>query len=220
MAMDIMPPTAGQRSKLTGALLPSLQDLAAQLYADKQSGHPGAAWLKYMNWEPDRNNGGPCYHDVWTPDHHRSDSGDRGHIHCSARTDFYLSGTADSYDLVARTMGDTDMFLPTNGSTGEEVKFWQQTLNELGFTPGEIDGDYGAKTQAAVAAFRKSLGVTTNYSNLTGWTAFAIIRALAVKYAGKDGQNGAPGTPGKDGQNGTLTGTLSVTGGSLNVEAV
>jgi peptidoglycan hydrolase-like protein with peptidoglycan-binding domain len=115
------------------------------------------------------------------------------------------------------------MFLPTNNSTGEEVKFWQHMLEELGFTPGEIDGEYGPKTQAAVAAFRKSLGVTTNYTYLTSWTAFAMFRALAEKYAGKDGEPGKNGKDGKDGadvQNGTLTGTLSVTGGSLNVEAV
>ncbi len=127
-------------------------------------------------------------------------------------------------DMVrAELDGDTDMFLPTNGSTGEEVKFWQHMLTELEFSPGDIDGVYGPKTQAAVAAFRKSLGVTTNYTYLTSWTAFALFRSLAEKYAGKDGKNGAPGTPGKDGQdgqNGTLTGTLSVTGGKLTVEAV
>jgi hypothetical protein len=109
MAMDIMPPAAGAKSDLTGQPLPSLQQLAAQLRADKIAGQPAAGFVKYINWEPAGNNTGPCYHDSWMPGYARISSADRGHIHVSARTDYYLSGASDDYDLVARVMGDEDL---------------------------------------------------------------------------------------------------------------
>ena len=46
-AFDVMPPPAGKG-------LPSLQQLGAQMLADAKAGHPGMAWLKYQNWEPER----------------------------------------------------------------------------------------------------------------------------------------------------------------------
>jgi hypothetical protein len=109
MAMDIMPPAAGAKSDLTGQPLPSLQQLAAQLRADKIAGLPAVGFVKYINWEPEGNNTGPCYHDSWMPGYARISSADRGHIHVSARTDYYLSGASDDYDLVARVMGDEDL---------------------------------------------------------------------------------------------------------------
>jgi hypothetical protein len=109
MALDVMPPTAGQTSKLTGRPLPSLAALAAQLRRDRINGHPGAAWVKYMNWEPEGNFVGPCYHDTWQPDYVRYTSGDRGHIHGSCRTDYAASGVADGYDLVDQTEGSGGM---------------------------------------------------------------------------------------------------------------
>ncbi len=129
-AIDIMPPRAGQKSKLTGEPLPTLQKLGAQLVRDKKDGVPGAACLKYMNWEPERDNGGPCYQDGWTPDHYRVASGDRGHIHWSARSDCAKSTLSDDYDLAARAMGEGDVskkdvldglaeFFATAGATGE-----------------------------------------------------------------------------------------------------
>jgi hypothetical protein len=102
MATDVMPPAAGQVSKLTGRPLPSLDRLAARLAADKQAGHPQTAWLKYMN---STDADGHIWHDKWTPDHTRSASGDAGHIHLSCRTDHVTSAAADGYDLVARTEG-------------------------------------------------------------------------------------------------------------------
>lgn len=102
MATDIMPPTAGQKSKLTGRALPSLARLAAQLRADRVSGAPGAVWIKYMNWEPGDGN---CWHDRWQPDYVRTASADRGHIHVSSRSDMAAYTAADGYDLVARTEG-------------------------------------------------------------------------------------------------------------------
>lgn len=108
-AMDIMPPTAGQKSKVNGRPLPSLQQLSQQLYDDKQAGIREAAFLKYMNREPQGNYTGPCWHDSWMPEHSRINSTDRGHIHVSGRSDSVTSDWSDSYDLVARVQGEDTM---------------------------------------------------------------------------------------------------------------
>jgi Putative peptidoglycan binding domain len=44
-------------------------------------------------------------------------------------------------------------------ATGPQVKTLQQALIALGFDPGTPDGDYGAKTQAAVQKFQTSKGL-------------------------------------------------------------
>lgn len=84
LACDIMP----------GGVV-DLAVLGAQIYADKQAGHPGLAWLKYMNWTDAAGN---CWHDTWMPHHARRPSTDRGHIHLSARTDYV--NTSTSYDPI------------------------------------------------------------------------------------------------------------------------
>lgn len=43
----------------------------------------------------------------------------------------------------------------TRGDEGSGVKKLQKWLKKYGFDPGEIDGDYGAKTAAAVKKFQK-----------------------------------------------------------------
>jgi hypothetical protein len=110
MATDIMPPRPGQTSKLTGRPLPSLQRLAAVLRADRIAGNPEAAFLKYMNHEPDGDNTGPCWHDSWQPTYARIASDDREHIHLSARSDSHLSMASDGYDLVARAEENVTIF--------------------------------------------------------------------------------------------------------------
>lgn len=48
------------------------------------------------------------------------------------------------------------------GSYGDGVKWLQWQLNSLGFPCGEVDGDFGGKTYAAVVAFQKSKGLTVD----------------------------------------------------------
>jgi putative chitinase len=45
------------------------------------------------------------------------------------------------------------------GSMGSRVKSLQQALRDKGFNPGEIDGDFGPATEAAVIAFQTSEGL-------------------------------------------------------------
>ena len=45
------------------------------------------------------------------------------------------------------------------GSSGSDVVLLQQSLQNAGFSPGGIDGDFGVGTQAAVIAFQRSEGL-------------------------------------------------------------
>jgi putative chitinase len=45
------------------------------------------------------------------------------------------------------------------GSTGADVSRLQARLKERGFNPGQVDGDFGGGTEAAVLAFQKSAGL-------------------------------------------------------------
>ncbi|MFJ8690270.1 hypothetical protein [Micromonospora wenchangensis] len=110
-AIDIMPPAKGARSKVDGLPLPSLQQLGARLVADRKADVAGIRWLKYINWEPERDNGGPCWHDSWQPNYSRRASSDRGHIHISGLTGFESSTVGADYDPVARIRGGDEMTL-------------------------------------------------------------------------------------------------------------
>jgi peptidoglycan L-alanyl-D-glutamate endopeptidase CwlK len=44
-------------------------------------------------------------------------------------------------------------------SKGSKVESLQQKLKELGFNPGDIDGDFGPATEAALIGFQKSQGL-------------------------------------------------------------
>lgn len=92
--------------------LPSLQQLGAQLLADRNAGIDGIRWLKYMNWEPEADNRGPCWHESWQPGYARRTSSDRGHIHLSGLTGYESSTIGRGYDPVARIRnGGSEMTL-------------------------------------------------------------------------------------------------------------
>jgi Putative peptidoglycan binding domain len=126
---------------------------------------------------------------------------------------------------LATVRGTGGDMLVKKGDSGEEVKFWQYVLADLGYSPGDIDGDYGAKTEAAVNKFRADNNAGPTPS-ITGWCGMALLRKMMDKRAGKDGaagKAGAPGAPGKDGapgQDGTFSGTLEITGGTITARAV
>ena len=52
-----------------------------------------------------------------------------------------------------------NMPLVKTGSRGEGVKTLQSMLNALGYNCGAVDGIFGSKTQAAVIAFQKAMGI-------------------------------------------------------------
>ncbi|MEV0396719.1 hypothetical protein [Polymorphospora rubra] len=125
-AIDIMPPRAGSG-------LPSLQQLGAQILADRRAGVAGISWLKYMNWEPERNNGGPCYQERWTPNYTRRSSTDRGHIHLSGLTGYETSTIAAGYDPVARiragASGGKGFLMALSDAQQKQVWQWAKDNN-------------------------------------------------------------------------------------------
>jgi peptidoglycan hydrolase-like protein with peptidoglycan-binding domain len=46
------------------------------------------------------------------------------------------------------------------GSTGDAVRQLQQALKDLGYDPGDVDGQFGSNTESAVEAFQSDRGLT------------------------------------------------------------
>lgn len=170
-AADVMPPP-------TGRGLPTLAQLGAQIRADRQAAVPGIAWLKYMNWTTGE---GQCVHDSWKPSYRRASSGDRGHIHLSARTDF--TQTHSMYDPVARWRAGQQpkappppppkgpavppysrelRYVPGKPMTqGGDVRAWQAQMNRRGWQL-DADGWYGPKSAEACKAFQRRYRLTVD----------------------------------------------------------
>jgi hypothetical protein len=114
------------------------------------------------------------------------------------------------------TEEDDDM-LVKKGTTSEQVKFWQFLLIKLGYAL-TTNGVYDDKMEAAVNAHRKKYGQGAN-PQISAWHAAQLLEDLAKLNAGKNGAPGKDGRDGVDGKDGALTGTFTVTGGNLTVEA-
>mgnify|MGYP001066141647 CR=1 FL=1 len=54
---------------------------------------------------------------------------------------------------------DIEIVELTEGSEGELVTYLQTRLAELGFFEGDVDGNYGSRTESAVKKFQKALGI-------------------------------------------------------------
>ena len=71
------------------------------------------------------------------------------------------------------------------GSTGADVRYLQQSLTKLGYSPGSIDGIFGSKTDTAVRLFQKNKGlVADGIVGYNTWT--AIDKALKLQLTIKD----------------------------------
>lgn len=161
-AADIMAPPAGSG-------LPSLVALGEQISADWGAGVPGTEWIKYMNWT---HADGRCVHEARDPSHRIVDSGDRGHIHISGRTDYLRSTVAAGYDPVLRRLGGTlppaaapldegypafagrDMVLRKPRMHGSDVLAGQHRFQARGWVI-TADGWYGPRTEDVVARFQR-----------------------------------------------------------------
>ncbi|SDD24096.1 peptidoglycan-binding domain-containing protein [Glycomyces harbinensis] len=69
------------------------------------------------------------------------------------------------------------------GDRGDRVKGLQATLRLAGYDPGEVDGDYGADTAAAVLKMRRAEGSdVADGDNFTGWAYAQLMRAMAKQH--------------------------------------
>lgn len=163
----------------------------------------------------------------WRQRSYNGDNPHDQHAHFSASYETRHEESTESWHL--DELREDDDVIVRKGDSGEQVRFWQYMLADLGYDVGEIDGVYGPKMEAAVNAYRAKHAPSAPTATLiTGWHAWHILRAVAQKHAGKPGATGpagspgpagAKGDPGPAGPAGALTGTLTVTGGQLVVEA-
>lgn len=172
--------------------------------------------------------------DGWQTRTYTGDNDHNAHLHLSGgytQTADNWNGTLGLASIRGGSGGGgvDDMLVRKGDGPSEEVKFWQYVLADLGYSPGEIDGRYGDKMEAAINRYRKDVADAVPVTLLTGWQAWAMLRDAMNRRAGqrgpagKDGTNGAPGAPGQPGapgKDGVFTGTLEVTGGRFTAAAV
>lgn len=132
--VDVMPRSGSD------AHLKESADIARQLIKDRDAGHPGVMWIKYLNWTDEH---GVCRQERWTDALHpfyRTTrlSGDRDHIHISGRSDADTDDRADTYDPIARMNGDDDMTLtPEQDQRLRNIEQW--AVHEFA---GEVTGTW------------------------------------------------------------------------------
>lgn len=180
-AFDVMPPK-------TGSGLPTLQQLGAQMVADRNAGHPGLAWLKYMNWETQRDWSGPCYQDSWKPGYSRKASNDRGHIHASGRSDMVtVAGAAATYDPVARIRGGTTQGEDMDGNQDRLLRSAEWRLHHLlQLDPTAESDPFGGTYNIPLVDLLKR--VDENVAALLAKPAAAVTDAQAAAIADKVGK--------------------------------
>ena len=74
----------------------------------------------------------------------------------------------------------------SNGSSGSEVSALQQALQNGGFNPGPIDGDFGPQTEAAVKAYQTARGNVADgiVGDQTWWVPAGAAGATLASLAG------------------------------------
>lgn len=161
----------------------------------------------------------------WRQRNYDGDNAHTEHAHFSASYETALEASTASWGL--DEIGGDDMLI-RKGDSGEEVRFWQHVLTDINYSPGEADGEYGPKTEAAINRYRADTVKAGPINYLSGWQAYHMLRAMMDRRAGRPGAQGPAGAPGPQGlpgpkgdpgPAGELTGTLNVTGGRLTVEA-
>lgn len=105
-----------------------------------------------------------------------------GHLHVELTPAASTSLTAAKIQNIIG--GVRDNMLVKEGDSGEQVRFWQYVLKDLGFDPGVIDGEYGPKMRAAVNMYRKVKGSTNQATQITGWQGWKMLADLAKKRSG------------------------------------
>jgi peptidoglycan hydrolase-like protein with peptidoglycan-binding domain len=105
----------------------------------------------------------------------------------------WMSGGASATaDPVALTGIALNVLPLRRGAKGAQVTQLQRVLKETGNDPGKIDGDFGARTEAAVLAFQRARGVAA-----TGVVDETTLRWLNqmlinVRQGGKPDAHAAP----------------------------
>ncbi|MBL4785095.1 MAG: peptidoglycan-binding protein [Cohaesibacteraceae bacterium] len=78
--------------------------------------------------------------------------------HFQLSREMYPSIAASLPFEIAMSQADAELILSA-GDTGEEVRVLQILLNDAGYTPLAVDGEFGPKTHWRVALFQDSQGL-------------------------------------------------------------
>ncbi|MEY9843232.1 N-acetylmuramoyl-L-alanine amidase [Streptacidiphilus sp. MAP5-3] len=73
-------------------------------------------------------------------------------------------------------------YIPSNMVVGDDVAHLQQRLLDMGFTPGRVDGIYGAVTAQAVGEFQRNMGLHPD--GTLGPTTFVVLERLSRTVVG------------------------------------
>jgi len=117
--------------------------IAIQMIHDRDTGYPGAQWIKYINYTDDD---GKCWHVKWQPNKVVTSSTDSGHVHASGRSDVDNDTRADDYDPVARMNGEEEDMEKTNliGNTATSAKPGGRNVEDiLGDLENKRNIEYG-----------------------------------------------------------------------------
>lgn len=164
-------------------------------------------WNRKYGWETRRYTGANKHHK------HAHMSGDY-----TQKADNWTGslGLSSLRQPASTTPGGLGSMLVSKGDSNQTVKFWQHVLANLGFYTGEIDGVYGPIMESAVNQHRNSKGWGT-LTYISGVHAFVLMQDAFKGQPGKDGRDGRDGEDGEDGRDGILSGTFTITGGTLTV---
>ena len=86
---------------------------------------------------------------------------------------------ANVMDVTPDPAGPTPEPVLRTGSRGEDVKTLQGRLHDLGYYTGEIDGQFGAATKAAVIEFQKANGLDAD--GMVGSETKALLYSVEAK---------------------------------------
>jgi putative chitinase len=103
------------------------------------------------------------------------------------------------------------------GSTGTDVKDLQQKLQDLGFDPQGVDGNFGPGTQAAVIAFQQSKGLQAD--GIAGPATLAALQSTGATAAGGAGGEVSAGIGGTSSATAAATAAAPAAAG-LNLGAL
>jgi len=186
--VDVMP-RKDKAGNVTAAAREENADIARQLIRDRDGGHPGAMWIKYINWTDE---GGACRQERWTDaaqplKRTTRSSSDKGHIHISGRSDVDNDDRADEYDPIARMHGnlageEEDMTPEQAGILGNAERILSAMCTRLSDErgPGE------SEDRERIILVQPWAGGPIEVPNPMDW----LIKRLGDIHAG-DGEGGA-----------------------------
>lgn len=147
-AIDIMP----KKNALGQDDFADLETLAKLLIQDKRSGK--APFIKYMNYTTAQ---GLCWHISWQPNERITSSSDKGHIHLSARTDYWNSGI--KYSPFASSASGSEEDEDMGQSWGGQVPAHTELVGAYTFSPGLVEGGLADPRQTWVSFGADTYGV-------------------------------------------------------------